>query len=137
VFAWAFIRTTRYGRYLRAVANNAELAEMAGLNVELTTLLAVGLGSGLAGLVAILNALDTGLVPTMGFQALVSGMVACIIGGIRSIVEVATGGLILGLTMYFGVWKIPTQWQDGIVFVVLILFLLFRPFGVAGKASAH
>lgn len=53
--------------------------------------------------------------------------------GVGSVPGAALGGLLVGIAQSFGVWKLPTQWQDVIVFVILILFLLFRPQGFLGK----
>ena len=43
------------------------------------------------------------------------------------------GALLLGFAQNFGVWYISSQWQDAIAFVILILFLLFKPEGFFGK----
>jgi len=69
----------------------------------------------------------------MGFNALIMGVVAVIVGGIRSIPGAMVGGLLLGLAQNIGVWKLPSQWQTTIAFVVLIVFLLLRPQGLLGK----
>ena len=73
------------------------------------------------------------MTPMMGFYALLMGVVAVIAGGIGSIPGAALGGLLVGMAQHLGVWKIPTQWQDTIVFLILIFFLLFRPQGFLGR----
>jgi hypothetical protein len=45
------------------------------------------------------------------------------------------GGLLLGLAQHLGVWYISSKWQDAIAFVILILFLLFRPQGFFGRSK--
>ena len=91
------------------------------------------IGSALAGIAGILVALDVDMTPTMGMNALMMGVVVVIIGGVGSIPGIALGALLLGFAQHFGVWKISSQWQDTIAFVILILFLLFRPQGFLGK----
>lgn len=130
---WLFLESTSLGRQLRAVANDAVLATVVGIKVNHVILLATILGSGLAGVAGILISLDTDLVPTMGFQALLLGVVACIVGGVNSIKGATVGGVFLGIAQNLGVWKLPTQWQDAIVFVILIVFLVLRPQGFLGK----
>ena len=124
---------TRLGKALRAVANDSELAMVSGVNSDHIILFAFGLGSALAAVAAILVSFDVDMVPTMGMNALLMGVVATIIGGVGSIPGAAVGGLLLGLAQHLGVWKIGSQWQDSIAFAVLLVFLLFRPYGVFGR----
>ena len=81
----------------------------------------------------ILIALDVDMKPSMGMNALLMGVVVVIIGGAGSITGIALAALMLGMVQHLGVWKIGTEWQDAIVFAVLIIFLLFRPQGFLGK----
>lgn len=76
------------------------------------------------------------MTPTMGMNALMMGVVAVIIGGVGSIPGAALGAFLLAFAQNFGVWKISSQWQDAIAFIVLLLLLLFlllRPQGFFGK----
>jgi branched-chain amino acid transport system permease protein len=127
------IMRTRTGKALRAVANDAELALASGIDSERVILFAFAMGSVLAAVAAILVSFDVDMVPTMGMNALLMGVVATIIGGIGSIPGAAVGGLLLGLAQHLGVWKIGSQWQDSIAFLLLLLFLLVRPYGVFGR----
>jgi len=131
--SWAFMKRTRLGKAMRAVANDPELARVVGIETDQVILFTFVLGSSLAGIAAILISLDTDMTPLMGFHALLMGVVAVIAGGIGSIPGVALGGLLVGMAQHLGVWKIPTQWQDTIVFLILIFFLLFRPQGFLGR----
>jgi branched-chain amino acid transport system permease protein len=124
---------TRIGRTVRAVANDPHLARVVGIDSDRVVLFTFGTGSALAAVAGILVGYDTDLTPMMGFHALLMGVVAVIVGGVGSVPGAALGGLLVGIAQSFGVWKLPTQWQDAIVFVILILFLLFRPQGFLGK----
>lgn len=130
---WWFLRLSPLGMQMRAVASNRDLALIAGVNVNRIILIAAAMSSTLSGLAGILVSMDTDLAPTMGFQALLLAVTAAIVGGIGTISGAVLGGLFLGIARQLAVWKLPTQWQDGIVFVILILFLLFRPQGVLGR----
>ncbi len=128
-----FLKKTRIGSGMRAVANDPVLANVSGINSNAVILWAFVIGSTLAGLAGILVALDVDMTPTMGMHALMMGVVVVIIGGVNSIPGVALGALLLAMAQHFGVWFIGSQWQDTIAFVILILFLLFRPEGFLGK----
>jgi branched-chain amino acid transport system permease protein len=130
---WAVLRFTRLGRALRAVASDPELAMAQGVRPNRVILVAFASGSVLAGLASVLVALDVGMNPTMGLNALMMGVVAAVVGGIGSVPGVFLGGLFLGLSQHLGVWRIGTEWQDSIVFLILILFLVFRPQGFFGE----
>jgi branched-chain amino acid transport system permease protein len=129
-----FVRYLRYGKEIRAVANDSDLARISGINSEKVILLTMALGSGLAGAAGILVALDVDMRPTMGLNPLMMGVVVVIIGGVGSIPGVALGAMLLGVAQQLAVWKISSQWQEGIGFVILLVFLLFRPQGFLGKA---
>lgn len=129
----ALLRKTRIGKAMRAVANDAELARVSGIDSDRVVLWAFAIGSALAGVAGILVALDVDMTPTMGLNALMMGVIAVLIGGVGSIPGIAFGALLLGIAQHFGVWKISTQWQDAIAFVILLAFLLFRPQGFLGR----
>ena len=131
----AALHTTRPGRILRAVGSDPELARIVGVEIDRIIPIVFGVGSALAGIAALLAAYDTGLKPTMGFNALLFGVVAMIIGGIGNVPGAYLGGLLLGFAQQFGAWILPSRWQDLIVYLILAFFLLLRPAGIAGRRS--
>ena len=133
VCCFFFLKYTKMGHAMRAVANDPELARVSGIESDRVILSTFALGSALAGIAGILVALDVDMTPTMGMNALLMGVVAVIIGGVGSIPGIALGALFLGMAQQFGVWKISSQWQDAIAFAILLIFLLFRPQGFLGK----
>lgn len=130
-----FLKWSKMGKAMRAVANDPELANTSGIDSNRVILWTFAIGSALAGIAGILVALDVDMTPTMGMNALMMGVVAVIIGGVGSIPGVALGALLLGLSQNFGVWKISSQWQDAIAFIILFIFLLFKPEGFLGKKA--
>lgn len=127
------LKRSKIGKALRAVANDPELAVVAGLDKDKIIYFTYFVGSALAAIAAILISLDIDMTPLMGFQAMLYGVVAVVIGGLGNILGAYFGGLLLGLAQHLGVWYISSKWQDAIAFVILILFLLFRPQGFFGK----
>ena len=133
VLCFFFLKYTKIGRAMRAVANDPELASVSGIESDRVIIYTFALGSALAGVAGILVALDVDMTPTMGMNALLMGVVAVIIGGVGSIPGIALGALLLGMAQHLGVWKISSQWQDAIAFIILLGFLFLRPQGFLGR----
>jgi branched-chain amino acid transport system permease protein len=123
---------TRYGRAIRAVASNRELAQCVGIDPERIHVLVFAIGSTLAGLAGALLALRDTASPTMGVQPILAAFIAVFLGGIGSILGAVLGGLVLGLAENMGGLLLPGHWQGVISFVVLFLVLVFRPSGLLG-----
>ena len=128
-----FMKYSRIGRNIRAVASNPELANVAGISSDRTILWAFGVGSALAAVAGILIAFDTDMTPTMGFRWLLYGVVAMIIGGVGSAWGLAGGALLLAAAQHLAAYHIGSQWMDAVAYVILILFLIARPLGFSGK----
>lgn len=127
---WFFIIKTKLGKAMRAVSDDSIAASVVGINPNKTILKSFALGSALAGAAGILISLETNIEPTMGFAAILKGIIASIIGGIGNIPGAMLGGFFLGIVENLGIWHIPAGWKDSIAFVILIIFLLFRPGGI-------
>ncbi len=130
-----FIKYTKIGKTMRAVSDDPIAASVVGINPEKTILFSFAIGSALAGAAGILISLETNIEPTMGFSAILKGIIASIIGGIGSIPGAVLGGFFLGLAENLGIWKISAGWKDAIAFAILIIFLLLRPGGIFGIKS--
>ncbi len=135
ILLWTFIKKAKLGKAMRAVADDPVAASVVGINPEKTILWAFLIGSLLAGAAGILISYETNIEPTMGFSALLKGIIASIVGGIGSIPGAIVGGLFIGIVENLGIWKISAGWKDCISFAVLIIFLLIRPQGFFGTGS--
>lgn len=132
VVLWLLIQKTKLGKAIRSVADDSLGARVVGINSEKIILSSFAIGSALAGAAGILISLETNIEPTMGFSAILKGIIASVIGGIGSVPGALFGGLFLGLAENLGIWKIQAGWKDTIAFVILIIFLLLRPGGIFG-----
>lgn len=128
-----FLVRTRYGRSIRALADNPSLATVFGVDTDRVYIYIFFIGSGLAAIAAGLISFDSGVRPTMGFSVMFIALVAVIIGGIGYLPGAAVGGLIVGLLQNLALWQLSARWMDVIVFGVLIVLLLVRPQGVFGS----
>jgi branched-subunit amino acid ABC-type transport system permease component len=129
---WAFMRLTRTGKQMEAVADDRDLAQVVGIRIERIYLLAIGWASALAAVAGIVVSLDVDMTPTMGMQPLLLGVVAVIVGG-NSILGTVVGALIIGGVQHIGTFWISSRWQDTIIFGTLILVLIMRPGGILAK----
>lgn len=127
-----YLRRTKNGKAIRAVISNPEMAEVLGIDVQKYFLLAFGIGSFLIAPAAVLVTIERGATPDLGHWAILYSFMPVIIGGIGSIPGAALAGIIIGLAESIGIWKISSQWQLGIAFLVLILVLLIKPTGLFG-----
>jgi len=132
VLLWFFMKKTRLGKAMRAVADNKEVAQTVGINPEKIYNYTFIIGSAVAGIAAILIALEQNIEPNMGFSLIIKGFTGSIIGGISSVPGSIFGSYLLGLVENFGIWYLPSGYKDAIAFFLLFIFLLFRPQGILG-----
>lgn len=127
-----YLKKTKYGKAIRAVSDDRIASAVVGINPDKIITRTFALGSFLAAIAGIVIAYETNIEPTMGFNAILKGVIAAIIGGIGSVPGAFLGGLLLGLSENIGIWSINAGWKDLISFAILIIFLLFRPNGIMG-----
>ena len=129
----ALLNRTSFGRHIRAVSSNVALANIFGINSNKVILCAFVIGSGLAAIAGILVAFDTDITPTMGFNLLIYGIVAMIIGGIDSTWSLFVGAFLLATAQHLGAYYIDSKWMDTIAYIILVMFLIWKPLGFSGK----
>jgi len=134
-----FIRRSRLGRGIRAVAQDPTTATLMGVNRERVIMLTFIIGGAAAGLGASLYIMliPSGLVYNGGFLLGIKAFTAAVLGGIGNLRGALLGGLILGLAENYGQTLFGGQWRDVVAFVVLILVLMIRPTGILGESLAR
>ncbi len=133
VLFFIIIRYTKLGIIIRAIKNDEELAKVQGVDIKRFRIVLFGLSGFFAAVAGVLTAQDIGIDPYIGMPMLLNAVVALIIGGIGRFAAPVLGGLILGVLQALVIWKFSANWQEAITFVLLILFLVFRPQGILGK----
>ncbi|MBA3233739.1 MAG: branched-chain amino acid ABC transporter permease [Propionibacteriales bacterium] len=130
-----FVRRSRLGRGIRAVAQDPESAALMGVNSVRVVQLTFFLGGLMAGAAATLYMIRIGATRfDAGFLLGVKAFTAAVMGGIGNLRGALLGGLVLGVAENWGSAIIGTQWKDVVAFVLLVVILLFRPTGLLGES---
>ena len=128
------IKKTRWGKAMRAVAQNKTMAALAGINVNrvisYTFVLAGALG-GAAGIMT--GAFYNKIEPTMGYIAGVKAFAAAVLGGIGSVPGAMLGGIVLGVAEALGAGYLSSLYRDGISYGVMIIVIILIPAGLFGR----
>lgn len=124
---------SRTGLKTRSIISNESLANVFGIDIKRINNVCFVIGSVIVGICGMLVAFDTGMKPTMGFNLLLYGVVAMIIGGIGSTWGLIGGSLLLAMAQNLIAYYLSSQWMNGITYIILILFLIWKPLGFSGK----
>jgi len=131
---WVFFRRMRLGIAIRAMGNDAELAEVVGMPARMLRHISFAVGSALVGISSMLIGLNVGIIDSnMGMDVILMATVAMIIGGLGNVGAAAAGGFVLGMIQNIAIWKIESKWQMALSFAILIIVLLFKPTGLFGE----
>lgn len=130
-----FINRTRYGRGVRAVAQDPDTAALMGVNKDRVIALIFLLGGLLAGAAALLYCVRYGNTRfNVGFVLGLKAFTAAVLGGIGNLRGALLGGLLLGVVEVYAATLTSSAWEDVAAFVVLVVVLLFRPTGLLGES---
>ncbi|WP_205697782.1 branched-chain amino acid ABC transporter permease [Conexibacter sp. SYSU D00693] len=131
-----FVGSTRYGKAMRATAQDPDAARLMGIDVDRTIGLTFLLGGLLAGAAGMIYALYNGTIQfNQGFTAGLIAFTAAVMGGIGNLKGAVAGGLIIGVIQALGDTHAGGRWTPVIVFGVLILIMVFRPQGLFGEET--
>ena len=136
IFLWAFLTRTRMGLAMRACAMDAETTSSFGANVSAIVALNFLLGSAMAGAAGVLiGVYDNQVWPTMGSIPAYKALAIVVLGGLGNIPGTVLASFIVGLaeTFFIGILAIPFP-RDAVAFIAMILVLMFKPYGLLGKA---
>lgn len=130
-----FMRRSRLGRGIRAVAQDPESAALMGVNRDRVIRITFLIGGIMAGGAAMLYLLKIGVTRyNAGFILGVKAFTAAVLGGIGNLRGALLGGFVLGVAENYGSAIFGTEWKDVVAFVLLVVILLFRPTGLLGES---
>ena len=131
-----FVRHTRTGKAMRAVAENPEAAQLVGVSVDRIIGATFVIGSALAAVGGSLFAFNYGSINFHdGYLAGLKAFTAAVFGGIGSIPGAMLGGILLGVFEALGAGYISSEWKDVFAFLLLGAVLIFRPSGILGESA--
>jgi len=134
---YLFFERTLLGKKLQAVSQDKEMASLLGIPVAFMIMLTFVYSATLGGLAGILVAPILFVSVQMGASIALKAFAASIIGGFGDVTGAIVGGLALGVIETFGAAYISVPYKDGFAFLVLFVFLLFRPQGIFGERVAE
>jgi branched-chain amino acid transport system permease protein len=128
------INRTQLGRAQRACQQDLAMAALVGVNVNRTIALTFVIGAMLAAVAGVMVTLYWGVIDFfIGFLAGLKAFTAAVLGGIGSLPGAMLGGLLIGLIEAFWSGYFTVQYKDVASFTILVLVLIFLPYGLLGK----
>jgi branched-chain amino acid transport system permease protein len=136
---WAFLTRTRYGLYIRAGSEDAEMAQALGIDVRRVFTVVFALGAGIAGVAGAMLMWDQiwGANVPLAAETLLPAFVIVIIGGLGTFRGTVVGALIVGMVDATTTWwftnVVTWTWlPDVAVFLILVGMLILKPQGLFG-----
>ena len=134
-----FLKYTKIGLAVRAVAQNKDIAYLMGINVPIFISLIFGLACALAAAAGVLIGPMQSVQVEMGYLMLMKAFAAAVVGGFGSLPGALLGGILVGIFENLGAAYISPSHKDIYAFLLLILVLMIRPsglFGIEAKVKA-
>ncbi|MBK8084064.1 MAG: branched-chain amino acid ABC transporter permease [Devosia sp.] len=153
-----FLTRSRLGKAMRAMADNADLAQVSGINTKLVVRVTWVIAGALAAMAGTMLALDVSLKPDLAFNIVLPIFAAAIVGGLGQSYGAIAGGFLIGFAETLSIFNwsvllrplanalpfevpatlaiVPTEYKLTVAFVILVVVLLWRPTGIFKGASS-
>jgi len=130
---WLFTHYTRIGLALRGMAQDERAAMMLGIDSDLMAVVAMGIGSMLAALAAVLLLPLGNIVVESGYNVLILAIAVCIVGGLGSWMGAVLAAFLIGFAQILTVVYLGTHFQTVVALLAIILTLIIKPSGIFGR----
>jgi branched-chain amino acid transport system permease protein len=127
---WLFLERTDLGRMMRATAQNSTAAQLVGINPDRVHMIAFAVGTALTGTAGAVILPYAYVYPTIGHNYGLIMFTVVALGGLGSVGGAVAGGIIIGIVYSVGAALLPAVLQNGLVYVIFIGTLMFRPSGI-------
>lgn len=127
------LRYTEFGNAMRATASNDTIAKYAGIDVNRIYLAAFGIGIALTASAGALLHMYQPVSPYVGFDFVIVMFVVVVLGGLGSVRGAILAGLLVGVVEQVATLVVPLQLQPSIIFVLFLLVILVKPYGIFGS----
>jgi branched-chain amino acid transport system permease protein len=132
-FLWLFTHYTRVGLALRGMAQDERAAMMLGIDSDLMAVAAMGFGSMLAALAAVLLLPLGNIVVESGYNVLILAIAVCIVGGLGSWMGAVLAAFLIGFAQILTVVYLGAHFQMVVALLAIILTLILKPSGLFGR----
>jgi branched-chain amino acid transport system permease protein len=137
VIVWVFLTRTKLGWALRAVSQDRDAAALQGINIDKISMIAMGVGAGIAGVAGALMAPLVRVEPYMGHAVIITAFIVTIVGGIGSL-----SGAILAAVLYAFFHTFVTTYFGGTAatllgLVIMLIVLIIKPTGIMGERTTE
>src|SRR5512136_314283 len=129
------LKKTWFGKSIRAISQDREMSSLMGVDHVRMNMFSFGLGAALAGAAGVILAPVFPVTPTGSSSISLTAFVVVVLGGMGSLKGCVIGGLILGIIENLGAAYVSTMYRHIFGFIILILVLVFRPWGLYGQKS--
>lgn len=125
-----FLAKTKWGKAMRAMSDNPDLAKLCGINNRQVTMLTWAIVGMLCAASGFLLGINTEIKSMMGWHMLLPMFAGAILGGVGRIDGAVLGGMVVGIAEELSVMVIPSEYKSAMAFLILLLILLVRPTGI-------
>jgi branched-chain amino acid transport system permease protein len=132
-FLWLFTHYTRIGLALRGMAQDEQAALMLGIDSDRMAVVAMVLGSMLAGLAAVILLPLGNIVVETGYNVLILAIAVCIVGGLGSWVGAVLAAFLIGFAQILTTVYLGTHFRIVVALLAIIITLILRPSGLFGR----
>lgn len=125
-----FLKKSKWGKAMRAMSDNPDLALLSGVDNRMVTMLTWSIVGALCAAAGFMLGINTELNSMMGWHLLLPMFAAAILGGVGRVEGAVLGGFVVGLVEELSVLVLPGQYKAATAFAILLLILLVRPRGL-------
>lgn len=129
IVLWAFLRFTRWGQFMIAVADNADLAELYGIRKNRVMIVSMAIAGAICAIGMFLYGTRAQVQPAAATELMLFAVAATIIGGIGNLWGAAIAAIVLGLVQNSSILFIPSAWQGFMLYAFLFLAIVLFPRG--------
>ncbi|MBI1736393.1 MAG: branched-chain amino acid ABC transporter permease [Candidatus Rokubacteria bacterium] len=124
----------RWGRAIRATADDWEAALLTGIDIRRAYLLAFALGTALAGAAGTLVAVGYSVSPSIGLEWTLKALIVVVLAGLGSVMGTFVGGLLLGVAEAISASTVGGAYREVVGLVIFVVILVARPQGLFGRS---
>ncbi len=135
ILLYVFLHHTRTGTAIRAVSQQPESAALAGIDVKRIYAIAFGIGAAMVGVAAVFMSPIYYVQPSVGTPFAIMAFIIVVLGGLGSVWGAAAAGMLLGVVQNVFATMVSVEMAPTFVFVVFIVAMLFRPYGLFGHSE--